>query len=47
MTKFIEDGRWAPGFRAQDEMLDRHMQKYDLEALDWRPAMYKQLENQN
>ena len=47
MTEFIEDGRWVPGFRAQDEMLDRHMQKYDLEALDWRPAMYKQLENQN
>jgi ribonuclease Z len=43
-TPFIENGRWAPGFRAQDPMLDRYMKKYGLEDQDWRPAMYKALE---
>ena len=42
-TPFIENGRWVPGFRAQDPMLDRHMKKYGLEDQDWRPAMYKAL----
>jgi len=42
-TKYIESGRWVPGFKAQDPMLDKHMKKYKLEKLDWRPAMYKAL----
>ena len=43
-TEYIEMGRWIPGFKAQDEMLDRHMKKYNLEEQDWRPEMYKKLE---
>jgi len=43
-SDFIEQGRWVEGFQAQDKMLDIHMKKYNLEKLDWRPAMYKELE---
>jgi len=43
-SKFTEQGRWVPGFKAQDRMLDEHMKKYNLEKMDWRPAMYKALE---
>ena len=43
-TEYIEKGRWLPAFKAQDEMLDRHMKKYNLEEQDWRPEMYKKLE---
>jgi ribonuclease Z len=43
-SEFTEQGRWLPGFKAQDRMLDEHMKKYNLEKMDWRPAMYKQLE---
>ncbi|TNF87893.1 MAG: MBL fold metallo-hydrolase [Gammaproteobacteria bacterium] len=40
-TEYIESGRWIPAFKAQDEMLDRHMKKYNLQDQDWRPAMYE------
>ncbi len=43
-TKFIDQGRWVEGFKAQDKMLDKHMKKYNLQDQDWRPAMYKELE---
>lgn len=46
MSKEIDQGRWLPGFKAQDKMLDKHMEKYNLEKMDWRPAMYKELEKQ-
>ena len=36
-------GGWVPAFKAQDEMLDRHMKKYNLQEMDWRPEMYKGL----
>jgi len=44
MSDFIDNGRFVEGFRAQDRMLDQHMKKYNLEKMDWRPAMYKKLE---
>ena len=44
ITEYIDQGRWVPGFKAQDAMLDEHMKKYKLEEQDWRPAMYKELE---
>ena len=37
-------GRWLAGFQAQDEMLDGFMKKYNLEKMDWRPAMYQDLQ---
>ncbi len=36
-SKFIRDGEWGPGFNAQNEMLDEHMEKYGLKDRDWRP----------
>ena len=38
MTDFIASGEWGPGFNAQNEMLDEHMEKYGLQDQDWRPA---------
>ncbi len=43
-TDDIEKGRWLDGFKAQDEMLDGFMKKYNLEKMDWRPAMYQDLQ---
>jgi ribonuclease Z len=42
-TEYIEKGRWLPGFKAQDPMLDKFMKKYNLKEQDWRPDMYKKL----
>ena len=36
MSDFIASGEWPPGFKAQDEMLDEHMKKYNLQEQDWR-----------
>ena len=47
MSDFIDSGRWVEGFRAQDEMLDEHMKKHNLEKMDWRPAMYEQMDKAN
>ena len=44
ISDYIEMGRWVPAFEAQDEMLDRHMEEYNLQEMDWRPNMYKKLE---
>ena len=43
MSEEMNNGPWVPAFKARDEMLDRHMKKYNLEDMDWRPAMYKEL----
>lgn len=43
MTDWIDNGRWVPGFKAQDPMLDKHMETHGLEKMDWRPEMYKKL----
>jgi ribonuclease Z len=44
MTDDINDGRWRDAFEAQDKMLDEHMKQYSLEEQDWRPQMYKQMD---
>ena len=36
MSDFIDSGEWGPGFNAQNEMLDEHMKKYNLQEQDWR-----------
>ena len=28
-------------------MLDKYMEKYNLQGEDWRPAMYKQMDGKN
>lgn len=36
MSDFIAGGEWAPGFNAQNDMLDKHAKKYNLQEQDWR-----------
>ena len=36
MSDYIESGEWGPGFNAQNEMLDEHMKKFNLQDQDWR-----------
>jgi ribonuclease Z len=36
MSDFIKKGEWGPAFNAQNEMLDEHSKKYNLEKMDWR-----------
>ena len=38
MSDFIKNGEWGPGFNAQNEMLDEHSERYNLEEQDWRPS---------
>ena len=45
MSEMINDGRWMPGFEAQDDMLDEFMEENDLQKMDWRPEMYRQMED--
>ncbi len=40
MSEFISSGKWREGFEAQDEMLDRHSEKYGLEDEDWRDGYW-------
>jgi ribonuclease Z len=44
MSEWLDAGRWLPGFKAQDRMLDEYGKEHGLEELDWRPGMYKKLE---
>lgn len=37
MSDFISDGEWGPGFNAQNEMLDKYSEKFNLQKQDWRP----------
>ena len=36
MSDFIKNGEWGPAFNAQNEMLDEHAEKYNLQDQDWR-----------
>ena len=36
MSDFIKQGEWGPGFNAQNNMLDKHVKKYNLQDQDWR-----------
>ena len=36
MSDFIKSGEWAPGFNAQNKMLDEYSKKFGLEDGDWR-----------
>jgi ribonuclease Z len=36
MSDFIKAGEWAPGFNAQNNMLDEHAKKFKLQEQDWR-----------
>jgi ribonuclease Z len=44
MSDYINNGRWRDAFEAQDEMLDEYMEQYGLQEQDWRPEMYKRMD---
>ncbi len=38
MSDFIKSGEWGEAFNAQNDMLDEHMENYNLQDVDWRPT---------
>ena len=43
-SQFSNSGFWMPAYKAQEEAMDEHMNKYNLQDEDWRPEMYKMIE---
>lgn len=42
-SDFTNAGYWLPAYEAQNEAMDRHMEKYGLQDQDWRPGMMRQM----
>ncbi|MEP1471921.1 MAG: guanitoxin biosynthesis MBL fold metallo-hydrolase GntH [Halieaceae bacterium] len=42
-SEFTESGYWLPAYKAQNEAMDRHMEKYNLQDQDWRPGMFEMI----
>ena len=40
MSDFINAGKWKEGYDAQNEMLDEHMKKHNLQEQDWRKGYW-------
>ncbi len=40
-SDFTNSGYWKPAYDAQNDAMDEHMEKYQLQNQDWRPEMYK------
>jgi ribonuclease Z len=43
-SDFTNAGYWLPAYEAQNDALDKHMEKYNLQDQDWRPGMMKMIE---
>ena len=43
-SDFTNAGYWLPAYKAQNEAMDKHMEKYNLQEQDWRPGMMKMME---
>ena len=43
-SDLINSGYWLPAYKAQNKAMDEHMEKYNLEDQDWRPAMFEMIE---
>jgi ribonuclease Z len=43
-SDFTNAGYWLPAYKAQNEAMDKHMEKYNLQNEDWRPGMFKMME---
>jgi ribonuclease Z len=44
-SDFTNSGYWLPAYEAQNEAMDRHMEKYNLQDEDWRPGMMKMIKS--
>ncbi|MFZ9037004.1 MAG: guanitoxin biosynthesis MBL fold metallo-hydrolase GntH [Gammaproteobacteria bacterium] len=42
-SQFSNSGYWLPAYEAQDDAMDEHMNKYNLQDQDWRPGLYKMM----
>jgi len=42
-SDFTNSGYWLPAYEAQNEAMDKHMEKYNLQDVDWRPGMMKMI----
>ena len=42
-SDFTNAGYWLDAYEAQNDAMDRHMEKYNLQDQDWRPAMFEQI----
>ena len=45
-SDFTNAGYWKPAYKAQNEAMDRHMKKFNLQDQDWRPGMMKMMKAQ-
>ena len=43
-SDFTNAGYWLPAYEAQNDAMDAHMEKYNLQDQDWRPGMMKMME---
>ena len=43
-SDFTNAGYWLPAYEAQNDAMDKHMEKYNLQDQDWRPGMMKMME---
>jgi ribonuclease Z len=42
-SNFTNAGYWLPAYEAQNDALDKYMEKYNLQDQDWRPGMMKRM----
>ena len=42
-SDFTNSGYWLPAYEAQNEAMDKHMEKYNLQDQDWRPGMMQMI----
>ena len=42
-SDFTNRGYWAPAYEAQNDAMDEHMEKYNLQDQDWRPRMMQMM----
>ena len=45
-SDFTNAGYWLPAYKAQNEAMDAHMEKYNLQDEDWRPGMFRMMEKE-
>jgi len=42
-SDFTNAGYWLPAYEAQNEAMDKHMEQYNLQDVDWRPGMMQRM----
>ncbi len=42
-SDFTNSGYWLPAYEAQNDAMDKHMEKYNLQDQDWRPGMMEMM----